>query len=165
MRTRFRRVLPSIPMSLTIFVFGLLLVDRVTTGQVVLAAVVALVIPQISRRLEREFAQIKSLRPIPRLAMVILYDIVKANIQTARLVLGPERKLRSRWVWVPLDFKNIHGITALASVITLTPGTVSAELSDDRSYLLVHALDVEDPQALIDEIKSRYEAPLKEIFP
>lgn len=165
MRTRFRRVLPSIPMSLTIFVFGLLLVDQVTTGQVVLAAVVALVIPQISRRLEREFAQIKSLRPIPRLAMVILYDIVKANIQTARLVLGPERRLRSRWVWVPLDFKNIHGITALASVITLTPGTVSAELSDDRSYLLVHALDVEDPQALIDEIKSRYEAPLKEIFP
>lgn len=165
MRTRFRRVLPSIPMSLTIFVFGLLLVDQVTTGQVVLAALVALVIPQISRRLEREFAQIKSLRPIPRLAMVILYDIVKANIQTARLVLGPERKLRSRWVWVPLDFKNIHGITALASVITLTPGTVSAELSDDRSYLLVHALDVDDPQALIDEIKTRYEAPLKEIFP
>lgn len=165
MRTRFRRVLPSIPMSLTIFVFGLLLVDQVTTGQVVLAALVALVIPQISRRLEREFAQIKSLRPIPRLAMVILYDIVKANIQTARLVLGPERRLRSRWVWVPLDFKNIHGITALASVITLTPGTVSAELSDDRSYLLVHALDVDDPQALIDEIKTRYEAPLKEIFP
>lgn len=165
MRTRFRRVLPSIPMSLTIFVFGLLLVDKVTTGQVVLAALVALVIPQISRRLEREFAQIKSLRPIPRLAMVILYDIVKANIQTARLVLGPERRLRSRWVWVPLDFKNIHGITALASVITLTPGTVSAELSDDRSYLLVHALDVDDPQALIDEIKTRYEAPLKEIFP
>jgi multicomponent K+:H+ antiporter subunit E len=42
---------------------------------------------------------------------------------------------------------------------------VSAELSDDRKYLLVHALDLPDPQALIDEIKTRYEAPLKEIFP
>ena len=56
-------------------------------------------------------------------------------------------------------------ITALASLITLTPGTVSAELSDDRRYLLIHALDLQDPEALIDEIKSRYEAPLKEIFP
>ena len=68
-------------------------------------------------------------------------------------------------MWVPLDLTNIHGITTLASIITLTPGTVSAELSDDRRYLLVHALDLQDPQALIDEIKLRYEAPLKEIFP
>lgn len=165
MRTRFRGILPSIPMSVTIFIFGLLLVDRITLGQVVLAAIVALVVPQISRRLEREFAQIKSLRVVPRLALVILWDIVRANAQTAWLVLGPERKLRSRWVWVPLDFKNIHGVTALASVITLTPGTVSAELSDDRSYLLVHALDCADPEALIAQIKQRYEAPLKEIFP
>jgi multicomponent K+:H+ antiporter subunit E len=165
MRTRFRTVLPSIPLSLTIFIFGLLIVDHTTPGQVVLALLMALLIPQVSRRLEREFAMIKTLRPLPRLMLVVLYDIVRANIHAARLVLGPERKLHSGWVWVPLDFDNIHGITALASVITLTPGTVSAELSDDRKYLLVHALDISDPQAVIDEIKSRYEAPLKEIFP
>lgn len=165
MRTRFRSILPSIPLSLMIFVFGILLADRITAGQIVLAGILALVIPQVSRRLEREFARIKSLKPLPRLACVVLYDIVRANIHTARLVLGPERQLKPGWVWVPLDFKNIHGITALASVITLTPGTVSAELSDDRKYLLVHALDLPDPQALIDEIKARYEAPLKEIFP
>lgn len=165
MRTRFRGILPSIPLSLAIFVFGILLADRISAGQVVLAGILALVIPHVSRRLEREFARIKSLKPLPRLVVVMLYDVVRANIHTARLVLGPERKLKPGWVWVPLDFKNIHGITALASVITLTPGTVSAELSDDRKYLLVHALDLPDPQALIDEIKKRYEAPLKEIFP
>lgn len=165
MRMRFRGILPSIPLSLMIFIFGILLADRISAGQIVLAAIMALLIPQVSRRLDREFARIKTLRPLPRLACVVLYDIVRANIHTAWLVLGPERKLRPGWVWVPLDFQNIHGITALASVITLTPGTVSAELSDDRKYLLVHALDLPDPQALIDEIKNRYEAPLKEIFP
>ena len=66
---------------------------------------------------------------------------------------------------MPLDIDNIHGIAALTSFITLTPGTVSAALSEDRRHLLVHVLHLEDANALIKEIKSRYEAPLMEIFP
>ena len=42
---------------------------------------------------------------------------------------------------------------------------MSAALSDDRKYLLVHVLHLDDPDALIAEIKSRYETPLMEIFP
>lgn len=165
MRKRFRTLVPSIPLNLTVFVFGLLLPDHISTGYVVLALLLALLIPQVAKRLDREFAYVATLRPVPRLVMVILYDIVRSNIHVARLVLGRESALKPGWVWVPLDLTNIHGITTLASIITLTPGTVSAELSDDRRYLLVHALDLQDPQALIDEIKLRYEAPLKEIFP
>ena len=48
---------------------------------------------------------------------------------------------------------------------TLTPGTLSAVLSDDRRYLLVHVFNLKDPQEVIDQIKRRYEAPLMEIFP
>ena len=80
-------------------------------------------------------------------------------------MLGPEHKLKPGFIWVPLDIANIHGIAALTSMITLTPGTVSAALSDDRKFLLVHVLHLEDPQDLIDTIKRRYEAPLMEIFP
>ena len=165
MRKRFRTLIPSIPLSVTIFLFGILLADRLNAAYVALALLLALLIPQVAKRLDREFAYIGTLRPVPRLVMVILYDIVRSNLHVARLVLGPEAALKPGWVWVPLDLTNIHGITALASVITLTPGTVSAELSDDRRYLLIHALDLQDPQALIDEIKIRYEAPLREIFP
>ena len=53
----------------------------------------------------------------------------------------------------------------LAGTITMTPGTLSAELSADGRSLLVHGLDVPDPGALVAEIKSRYEARLLEIFP
>jgi multicomponent K+:H+ antiporter subunit E len=66
---------------------------------------------------------------------------------------------------VPLDIANIHGIAALTSMITLTPGTVSAALSDDRKYLLVHVLHLDDAETVIRQIKTRYEAPLMEIFP
>jgi len=57
-----------------------------------------------------------------------------------------------------------QAITMLAGTITLTPGTVSADLSDEGHSLLVHVLHTEDPDAVRDEIKSRYEARLKEIF-
>ena len=92
-------------------------------------------------------------------------DIVRCNITVARQVLGPQERLRPGFIWVPLDIANIHGIAVLTSIITLTPGTVSASLSDDRRHLLVHVLHLEDPEALVQEIKARYEAPLMEIFP
>jgi len=165
MRKRFKTIVPSIPLSIAVFVFGILLTDNISRGHILLALVLALLIPQVARRLEREFAHIGTLRPLPKLIAVMLYDIVRSNINVARLVLGREADIHTGWVWVPLDLTNIHGITALASLITLTPGTVSAELSDDRRYILIHALHLDDPDALIEEIKTRYEAPLKEIFP
>ena len=66
---------------------------------------------------------------------------------------------------MPLDIDHIHGIAALTSIITLTPGTVSSALSDDRRHLLVHVLNLDDADDVIRQIKTRYEAPLMEIFP
>ena len=80
-------------------------------------------------------------------------------------VLGPERRITPGFIWIPLDVANIHGIAALTSIITLTPGTVSSVLSDDRRHLLVHVLHLEDADAVIAHIKNRYEKPLMEIFP
>lgn len=160
-----RRWLPSIPQSLTVFAFWLLLVERADAGNLLLAAVLALAMPLLAARMEREFARLGRWSRLLPLAVRLLGDIVVANITVARQILGPTRKLRSQFVRVPLELTNIHGISALASIITLTPGTVAAELSDDRSCLLVHCLDVTDPQAMIDEIKQRYEAPLREVFP
>ena len=160
-----RRFLPSIPQSLTVFVFWLLMAEDYSPGNIVMALILAWLMPHLAARLEREFAQLGRLRGIWTLIGRLLWDILIANLTVARQVLGPSHELHSRFVWVPLDLTNIHGISALTSVITLTPGTVSAELSEDRKHLLVHCLSTDDPQALIDEIKTRYEAPLLEVFP
>ena len=97
---------------------------------------------------------------------MVAWDIVLANLQVARLILlVPNDQLRSRYVTVPLALTSPEAITVLAGTITMTPGTVSAELSADGRALLVHGLDVPDPRALVAEIKSRYEARLLEIFP
>lgn len=164
-RNFLRRVIPSLPLTLTIIVFWLLMTDSFNLGQALLGLLLGLVVPLFAARLDREFARIGSLRPLPKLIATVLWDILVSNVRVAIQVLGPEKRLHPGFIWVPLDIGNIHGIAALTSLITLTPGTVSAALSDDRRYLLVHVLNLADETALVDEIKTRYEAPLMEIFP
>ena len=164
-RPLLRRVFPSPALSITVVAFWLLMSDSFDLGQLLLGMLLGVVIPLFAARLDREFARLGSLRPIPKLLAVVLWDILVSNLRVAAQVLGPEHKLKPGFIWVPLDIANIHGIAALTSFITLTPGTVSAALSEDRRHLLVHVLHLEDPTALINEIKSRYEAPLMEIFP
>lgn len=160
-----RRLLPSPLLSLTVFAFWLLLTDSFGVGAALMGLLLGVVIPLFATRLDREFARIGSLRPLPKLACVVAWDIVLSNLRVALQVLGPEAKLHPGFIWIPLEIGNIHGITALTSMITLTPGTVSVALSDDRRHLLVHVLHLDDADALIAEIKHRYERPLMEIFP
>ena len=160
-----RRFLPSLPLTLAIVVFWLLMVSEINAAQLAMAAVLGLVIPLYATRIDREFARFGTLRPLPKLLVVLLWDILMCNLRVARQVLSREDRIHSGFIWYPLEIGNIHGITALACCITLTPGTVTAALSDDRRYLLVHVLDLADEASLVADIKRRYERPLMEIFP
>ena len=96
---------------------------------------------------------------------MVLWDIVVANIQVAWIVLSvPNSKLKPAWIVVPLELRQPEAITILAGTITLTPGTVSADLSDEGHSLLVHVLHTDDPDAVRDDIMNRYQNRLKEIF-
>ncbi|MCA1773239.1 MAG: Na+/H+ antiporter subunit E, partial [Halomonas sp.] len=74
------------------------------------------------------------------------------------------RKLNPHFVEYPLMLEERFTITLLASTISLTPGTVSANLRMDGKSLLIHALNETDEEALIEQIRERYERPLKEIY-
>lgn len=95
----------------------------------------------------------------------MLYDIVVANVIVARIVVfKPNAKRQPAWIAVPLDLLTPEAISVLAGTITMTPGTVAADVSAEGHALLVHCLDAPDPDAVRDEIKQRYERRLKEIF-
>lgn len=160
-----RRWLPSPPLTLMVIVFWPLMVHQATPQQLVLAVILGLVIPLFAARIDREFARIGDLRPLPKLVLVLIWDIILCNIEVARRVLGPERNIHPGFIWYPLELGNIHGISVLSGLITVTPGTVTASLSEDRKYLLIHVFNLDDPAQLIADIKRRYEMPLKEIFP
>lgn len=99
-----------------------------------------------------------------RLAGVVLWDIVTANVAVARRVLGPMSRLQPGFIEVPLDLAHPDAVALLASIIAITPGTVVADIDEARVRIRVHVLDLADPAALVSEIKDRYERPLKEIF-
>jgi multicomponent K+:H+ antiporter subunit E len=159
-----RRLLPSPLLSVALLVVWLLLNNTLAPGQVLLGALLALGLPLLTDRLRPERARMRRPLRAVRLLLVVLLDIVLANFEVARRILGPEAALRPRFVWLPLDIRDPYGIAALAGIITLTPGTVSSDLSADRQYLLVHAFHCDDPAALVASIKQRYERPLMEIF-
>lgn len=159
-----RRLLPSPLLSAALLAVWLLLNNTLAPGQALLGALLALALPLLTDRLRCERARMRRPLQAARLLMVVLVDIVLANIEVARRILGPESALRPRFVWLPLDIRDPHGIAVLAGIITLTPGTVSSDLTADRRYLLVHAFNCDDPAALVASIKQRYEYPLMEIF-
>jgi len=99
-----------------------------------------------------------------RLAAVVFWDIIVANLAVARRVLGPLGRLKPGFIEVPLEVGHPDAIALLAGIIAITPGTVVADIDEERTRILVHVLDLEDAAALIAEIKHRYERPLKEIF-
>ncbi len=147
-------------------VFGLwlLLNNTFHPAHVALGAALALTLPRVTGRLQSAAARVRKPRTLLRLLQVVLWDIVISNIAVARQILGREAELHPRFVWVPLDIREPYGISTLAAIITMTPGTLSADLSADRRHLLVHALHAPDADAIVAEIKRRYEAPLMEIF-
>lgn len=164
MKTLRSRLLPAPVLSLVLWVSWLMLNESVSAGHLLLGAALALVVPWFTERYRPDKPALRGALTACRLALVVLADIVKSNLIVARQVLGPESRVRPAFVWVPLDIRDPHGIVALAAIITLTPGTLSSDLSEDRRHLLVHALHVDDAEALVADIKQRYESPLREIF-
>lgn len=129
------------------------------------AVILGAVLPWLAHDfIDAPTAGIRSLPTILRLGLRVPWDIVVANLTVARLILEPGRQPRPHWVEVPYTLQDPRAITLLATIITMTPGTVSCVVDEKRSRILVHALDAPDAQAVAAEILERYERPLKEIF-
>ncbi len=159
-----KRLLPHPIFSLVLLVVWMLLNNTLSAGHILLGSVIALVLPWATAGFWADQLHLHKPGLALRFLLLVLWDITVANIQVAKLILSPRRKLRPAFVHYPLDMDNDFAITVLAATISLTPGTVSIDVSSDHRTLLVHGLDVDDEAALIAEIKSRYEAPIKEIF-
>lgn len=161
----FNWLFPHPFLTILLAVVWTLLQNEISAGMVVFGVILGVIIPRLTAKWWPDRPVGFKLGRMIAYVILVLWDILVANVQVAWIVLTRRNKnLRPAWVVIPLDLRSPEAITVLAGTITLTPGTVSADISDTGHSLLVHALDAPDPNAVRDDIKQRYEARLKEIF-
>lgn len=160
------RLVPHPLLSLTLIVAWIALVNQFTLGNLILGTAFGIIIPMVTAAYWPDRPKIRAPLKVAEYILVVLWDIVLANVLVAKIILFKQNDtIRSHWIPVPLELTSAEAITVLAGTITMTPGTVSAVLSADGGCILVHCLHTDDPDSVRDDIKSRYEARLLEIFP
>ncbi|MBM1633608.1 Na+/H+ antiporter subunit E [Sulfitobacter mediterraneus] len=165
MMRAYRWLFPHPLLTLLLALVWILLQNNFSAGMAVFGLILGILIPRLTVVWWPDRPVRLHLGQMVGYMLVVLWDILVANVQVAWIVLTkPNSKLRPAWIVVPLDLRQPEAITILAGTITLTPGTVSADLSDEGHSLLVHVLHTDDPDSVRDEIKDRYERRLKEIF-
>jgi multicomponent K+:H+ antiporter subunit E len=158
-------LLPHPFLTLLLTVVWILLQNEVSAGMAVFGLILGIIIPRMTSIWWPDTPKGFHLGKMITYSIMVMWDILVANVQVAWIVLSvPNSKLKPAWIVIPLELRQPEAITVLAGTITLTPGTVSADLSDQGHSLLVHVLHTDDPDAVVQEIKTRYERRLKEIF-
>ncbi len=162
-----KRLVPSPLLSAALGALWLLLNHSLSPGHLLIALVLAIVMPLLSLPLRPQRGRIAKPLVLARLILFVGHDVILSALQVALGVLRAGRhEPNSRFVRIPLDLRDGHALAALAVITTGVPGTIWTELAHDRSSLLLHVFDVE-PQgeaAFIAHYKQRYERPLMEIF-
>lgn len=164
MKSTKRRLSPVLVVVLV--VIWLLTNETLASGQFVAGLALSILLAWFSSALRPLRATFHRLDRAVALLMVVFRDIVRSNIAVAQIVLGlvGDHEVQSGFVQVPLDLQDDHGLAVLAAIVTATPGTVWAGLSDDGATLTLHVLDLKDESEWIRLIKQRYEQPLMSIF-
>lgn len=159
------RILPHPLLTLLLTVVWQLLVNKLTPGNLLLGLGLGIVIPILTAPYWPARPTLRKPGKIAAYVLIVLWDIVRANITVAGLILFYRNSsLQSRFIPYPMDLRTPEAITLLAGTITMTPGTLTADMSSCGRVLLIHCLHAPDPDGVVAEIKDRYERRLKEIF-
>jgi multicomponent K+:H+ antiporter subunit E len=153
MKHLIHKIFPHPFLTILLAVVWMLLQNTVSAGMVVFSIILGIVIPIVTRRWWPDRPDSMRMYPMLKYCLLVMWDILVANVEVAWIILTkPNADMKPNWVIIPLELKSPEAIT------------MSADLSDAGHSLLVHALDAEDPDAVRDEIKHRYERRLLEIF-
>ncbi|MET1030962.1 Na+/H+ antiporter subunit E [Domibacillus tundrae] len=97
------------------------------------------------------------------LFLLFVKELIKANLDVLKLVLRPKLNIRPGIFALETELKSDWEVTLLANLITLTPGTLVVDVSDDNKILYIHAIDIEDVREAADSIKNSFEKAIMEV--
>lgn len=97
------------------------------------------------------------------LVLIFFKELILSNISVLKVVLSPKLDMRPGIFALETSLKKDWEITLLANLITLTPGTLVVDVSDDNRTLYIHAMDIDDVEQARNDIKNSFEKAIKEV--
>lgn len=149
--------------NLVLAVFWALATGRVTVGTLFVGFVAGFATLFVTRRATGADAYTTKARQAFILLLVFIRELVEANLRLAYDVITPKHHMRPAIIGIPLAARTDFEITLLANLITLTPGTLSLHVSDDRSTLYIHSVYAPDVEQLRSSIKNGLERRILEL--
>lgn len=134
--------------------------ENFLVGFVICFLILLLARPLFDAQAQRYFALAWKL---PRFVLLMLWEIVLSSLRVAQAVLSPRLPIQPGIIAYPLEVRSDLEITLLANLITLTPGTLSLDVSSDRKVLYVHGMFMDDPQAMIASTHQSLEKAVLEV--
>jgi len=157
-------MLPYPLLTLSLILMWLLL-GGFTPGQFILGTLVAVFASWAMASLRPDKPKIRKWHLLPKLAVIVLYDVFMSNMAVARVLLfGRGKGRRAGFLTIPLEIEDRTALAVLAVILTSTPGSAWLEYDQHDKTVLLHILDLLDEDEWIDLVKNRYEKLLLEIF-
>jgi multicomponent Na+:H+ antiporter subunit E len=153
--------MPLATLVLSISVIWLLLRGDASPGNFFVGLILALILILFLRRTYHQERSFRRVGDIIHFIINFTRELIVANIQVLKIVLSPKLNIRPGIIAFKTDCKTPLGITLLANSITLTPGTLSVDISEDQSTIFIHTLDIEHPDQVRDDIRRGLEEPVK----
>jgi multicomponent Na+:H+ antiporter subunit E len=149
--------------NLILAIFWALASGRLTLGSLAMGFLAGLLVLFLTRRAIGDEAYLRKFPSTVRLLLYFIYDLVTANLRLARDVAGGERNRKPAIIAIPLDAESDGEITLLASLIALTPGTLTLDVSRDRKTIFIHSMYAEDVAGVRRQIKEKLERKILEV--
>jgi multicomponent K+:H+ antiporter subunit E len=158
------RILPH-PLLVAALTLMWLVLNSFSLGHLLLGTAVALVAGRAMAALEPVRPRVRRWDLALRLAVIVAVDILRSNVEVARLIaFGRRPGRRAGFVEIDLAISAPMALAALAVIVTSTPGTAWIDYDAARGRLLLHVIDLDDEDAWRATINGRYGRLLKEIF-
>jgi multicomponent Na+:H+ antiporter subunit E len=153
----------QIILNLLIAVIWMFLQESYNVTSFLIGYVVGIGLLFLLRRFIPDAFYFKRIWAITKLVLLFIKELLLANIDVVKMVYKPKLDMQPGIVAVPTELKTNWEITLLANLITLTPGTLSVEVSNDNNYIFIHAMDIPDVDETIQQIKSSFEKAIMEV--
>lgn len=152
-------------LNLILTIAWMALIGEFTLDSFVEGFIVTFIVVGLTNHAIRDVRRGYFMRVFRLLQVIIgfLFEVMKSSVRVAAIVLSPKLNIRPAVVAVPLDVTRDDQITMFANMITLTPGTLSLDVSNDKKTLYVHAINVDDVEAFRAELKNGFEAQVREV--